>query len=386
MSAAGKQARDERDKRTMVVIVDDNIANLKIAKSTLTELYDVFTIPSAAKLFDFLERNRPALILLDIDMPETDGYEAIRRLKGDAATEDIPVIFLTAKSDPESELEGLSLGAIDYISKPFVPPLLRKRIELHLTVESQKRRLEEQTRTLEDQQKRLLDFNENLQQMVEEKTGKVLELQDALLKTVADLVESRDDITGGHVARTQHGLAVLVAALDDLGLCRDQMEGWDIPLLLQSSQLHDVGKISISDQVLNKPGKLTPEEFDEMKLHATFGVKIIEKMESLTAESDFLKYAKIFAGTHHEKWDCSGYPCGIAGEDIPLQGRLMAIADVYDALVSDRPYKKAFSHEQAVTIIMEGKGTHFDPVLTDVFEQVADQFQGARRDGGGNVA
>jgi putative two-component system response regulator len=370
-----------QEKRTMIVIVDDNIANLKIAKNTLAEIYDVFTVPSAAKMFDLLERNQPALILLDIDMPEMDGYEAIRILKGNAATRDIPIIFLTAKSDSESELEGLSLGAIDYISKPFVPPLLRKRIELHLTVESQKRLLEKQTHTLEDQRKQLFDFNENLQRMVEEKTGKVLELQDALLKTVADLVESRDDITGGHVERTRLGLSVLVSALDDLGLYRDQMEGWDIPLLLQSSQLHDVGKISISDQILNKPGRLTPEEFEEMKKHTAFGVKIIEKMESATAESDFLRYAKVFAGTHHEKWDGTGYPCGIAGEDIPLQGRLMAIADVYDALISDRPYKKAFSHEQAVNIMLEGRGTHFDPVLTDVFEQVACQFQGARRDG-----
>jgi putative two-component system response regulator len=373
-----------RDKRPMVVIVDDNIANLKIAKSVLSDSFDVFTVPSAAKLFDLLDRNSPAMILLDIDMPETDGFAAIKILKDNPTTREIPVIFLTAKSDSESELEGLNLGAIDYIAKPFLPPLMRKRVEVHLTVESQKRKLEEQARTLEDQQKRLLDFNENLLRMVEEKTGKVLELQDALLKTVADLVESRDGVTGGHVERTQHGLSVLVSALDDLGLYREQMEGWDIPLLLQSSQLHDVGKISISDRILNKPGKLTPEEFDEMKKHTAFGVKIIEKIETITSESDFLKHAKIFAGTHHEKWNGTGYPCGVAGEDIPLQGRIMAIADVYDALVSERPYKKAFSHDEAVKIILESKGTHFDPVLTDVFEQSADWFrgdaaQGARR-------
>jgi putative two-component system response regulator len=146
--------------------------------------------------------------------------------------------------------------------------------------------------------------------------------------------------------------------------------------LLQSSQLHDVGKISISDRILNKPGKLTPEEFDDMKKHTTFGVKIIEKMEFVATESDFLKHAKIFAGTHHEKWDGTGYPYGIADEDIPLQGRLMAIADVYDALVSERPYKNAFSHDEAVKIILDGRGTHFDPVLVDVFEQTSDAFQG----------
>jgi putative two-component system response regulator len=163
--------------------------------------------------------------------------------------------------------------------------------------------------------------------------------------------------------------------MQELGLYRDTMQDWDIGLLLQSSQLHDVGKISIPDNILNKPGKLTPQEFEEIKNHALLGVGIIERIEASTSENDFLVYAKIFAGTHHEKWDGSGYPGGLAGENIPLPGRLMAIADVYDALTSDRPYKKAFCHEDAVSIIMEGKGTHFDPVLVGVFEQVADQFK-----------
>jgi putative two-component system response regulator len=360
--------------RKTIMIVDDNIANLRIAKNSLYNTYDVFTVPSAAKMFDLLERNKPDLILLDIDMPGMNGYEAIKILKNRPDTSDILIIFLTGKSDSESELEGLSLGAVDYISKPFMPPLLQKRIELHLTVEEQKRTLEAQTQKLEAQRAELKNFNDNLMAMVEEKTKKVLELQSAILKTVADLVESRDDITGGHVERTQHGLKTLLDGLEELGLYKEQTRDWDIGLLLQSSQLHDVGKIAISDSILNKPGRLTPEEFEEIKKHTTLGVQIIEKIESNTSESEFLKYAKIFAGTHQEKWDGSGYPMGLAGEDIPLQGRLMAIADVYDALVSDRPYKNAFSHEEAVQIIIEGRGTHFDPVLVDVFERVADRF------------
>jgi putative two-component system response regulator len=287
------------------------------------------------------------------------------------------VIFLTGKSDSDSELEGLSLGAVDYISKPFMPQLLRKRIELHLTVESQKQMLEAQNLTLDAQRLELQDFNENLQAKVEEKTKKVLELQSAIIKTVADLVESRDDITGGHVERTQHGLRVLVEGLKDLGLYREQMREWDIELMLQSSQLHDVGKIAISDNILNKPARLSPEEFEEMKKHTTLGVQIIERIEANAPGNDFLKYARIFAETHQEKWDGSGYPKGLSGEAIPLQGRLMAIADVYDALTSDRPYKNAFPHDEAVSIILEGRGNHFDPVLVDVFEQVADRFQHA---------
>ncbi|MCL2011050.1 MAG: response regulator, partial [Synergistaceae bacterium] len=306
----------------MVMIVDDNIANLKIAKNALTEPYEVFTVPSAAKMFDLLERNKPNLILLDIDMPEMDGYEAIKLLKANPAVSDIPVIFLTSMSSQENELEGLSLGAVDYISKPFMPRLLRKRVELHLTVEFQKLRLEEQTKKLKAQGEELKHFNENLQKMVAEKTDKVLKLQSAILKTVADLVESRDDATGGHVERTQHGLRTLINGLEDLGLYRDQLDEWDIELMLQSSQLHDVGKIAITDGILNKPGRLTEEEFEEMKKHAALGVKIIERIEGETPDNDFLKYAKIFAGTHQEKWDGSGYPNGLAGEDIPLPGRL----------------------------------------------------------------
>ncbi|MDR1252039.1 MAG: HD domain-containing protein, partial [Treponema sp.] len=230
--------------------------------------------------------------------------------------------------------------------------------------------VETQKQTLEAQQKELKDFNDNLQKMVDEKTNTVLELQDAILKTVADLVESRDDITGGHIERTRRGVGLLIEGLRDHPLFGAEVSEWDIKLLLQSSQLHDVGKIAISDRILQKPGRLDLDEFEEMKKHASFGVQIIEKIEATTSASNFLKYAKIFAGTHHEKWDGSGYPNRLAKGDIPLPGRIMALADVYDALVSERSYKKAFSHAEAVRIILEGKGTQFDPVLTDIFIEV----------------
>jgi putative two-component system response regulator len=346
-----------------IILVDDNPSNLRTGKNVLSEKYEVYTVPSAAKLFDLLEDIKPAMILLDIEMPEMNGYETIKILKDGENTKDIPVIFLTGKTDTDNELEGLTLGAIDYITKPFMPPLLLKRIEVHLLVEAQKK-------TLEAQRKELKNFNDNLQKMVDEKTKTVLELQDAILKTVANLVESRDDITGGHIERTQQGVAILVEALRNHPVFGEEVADWDLKLLLQSSQLHDVGKIAISDRILQKPGKLEPEEFEEMKKHTSFGVQIIEQIEASTSTSDFLKYAKIFAGTHHEKWNGSGYHHGLAGEDIPLQGRIMALADVYDALTSARPYKKAFSHEEAIRIIQEGKGTQFDPALTDIFIEV----------------
>jgi len=240
-----------KNTRATVMIVDDNIANLKIAKNALADAYDVFTVPSAARMFDMLERKRPLLILLDVDMPEVDGFEAIQTLKANLKTRDIPVIFLTGKSDPESEITGLSLGAVDYIQKPFVPGLLYKRVELHLTLEMQKVRLESQTEMLATQGEELQDFNQNLQKMVKEKTRELFELQGAIIRTVADLVESRDSATGGHVARTQHCLKALIGGLEDLGLYRELRREWDIALLLQSSLLHDVGKIAIGDSILS---------------------------------------------------------------------------------------------------------------------------------------
>ncbi|MDR0819687.1 MAG: response regulator, partial [Oscillospiraceae bacterium] len=281
------------EKREMIMIVDDNITNLKIAKNAMSDTYDVFTVPSANKMFDLLERNKPSIILLDIDMPDMNGYEAIKILKSRPDTQDIPVIFLTALSDSDSEIEGLSLGAIDYISKPFVPPLLSMRVKMHLTVEAQKQLLESQNKTLDAQRIELKNYNENMLAMVEEKTAEVLELQRAILKTVSDLVENRDDVTGGHIGRTQRFLELLVSKLRSMGIYRDQIDNWDMELLLQSSQLHDVGKIAIRDSILLKPGKLTSDEFEEIKKHTTFGVKIVEKIMEGTSDSSFLKHAKV---------------------------------------------------------------------------------------------
>lgn len=346
------------------MLVDDNITNLTLGKNVLSEKYDVITLSSGEKLFKFLKRTLPDLILLDIEMPVMNGYEVMRQLKADAETKNIPVIFLTAKNDTGSELEGLTLGAVDYISKPFSPSLLLKRIERHLL--------------LEDQKKELKEYNENLQEMVDRKTETVVTLQNAVLQTVAELVECRDDITGGHIERTQLYLRILVNAAFDAGLYLDEISQWkDDEFFFQSAQLHDVGKIAIRDNILMKPGKLTKEEFDEMKGHTTFGGKVIEKIGKSTQQKSFLHHAKVFAETHHERWDGTGYPNGLEGERIPLQGRLMAIADVYDALISDRPYKKAIPHDEAAAIIIAGKGSHFDPELVDIFIDAQQKFEQA---------
>ncbi|MDR2507278.1 MAG: response regulator [Candidatus Accumulibacter sp.] len=348
--------------RETIMLVDDNVSNLTIGKNLLRDKYNVFTLSSGEKLFKMLEKVRPDFIMLDIEMPEMDGYAVIKRLKADPKTAPIPVIFLTAKNDSNSELEGLSLGAVDYISKPFSPPLLMKRIELHSLIESQKRELKE--------------YNDNLQGIVEKKTEAVFILQNVVLQTMAELVECRDDITGGHIERTRYYLQILVNAMVERNVNRELGLAWiKDRYFFVSAQLHDVGKITISDNILKKPGPLTPEEFEEMKTHTTFGAQIIDKIKQRVGGEVFLDYARIFALTHHEKWDGTGYPAGLAGEDIPLQGRLMAIADVYDALIAERPYKKPMSHERACAIIEEGKGRHFDPRLVDVFLSVSGLFE-----------
>jgi putative two-component system response regulator len=342
------------------MLVDDNMANLAIGKNMLRDVYEVFPIPSGAKLFEVLERVTPALILLDVMMPEMDGYEAIKTLKEDPRWKEIPVIFLTSKNDERSELKGLSLGAIDYVAKPFSAPLLLKRIENQLLIAFQKKELQ--------------NYNDNLQQMVESKTRQVVELQNAVISTVAEMVEFRDNMTGGHVSRTQKYLKILLDRLLLEKVYDDEVSKWDQSFLLPSAQLHDVGKIAISDAILNKPGKLDPAEFEEMKRHTIIGVEAISKISSKTEEHAFLKHAGIFAGAHHEKWDGTGYPNKLKGQDIPLEGRLMAIADVYDALISKRPYKQPLTTAAAEKIIIDGRGTHFDPALIDVFCHVTEEF------------
>jgi putative two-component system response regulator len=346
--------------RQIIFLVDDNMSNLTTGKVILKERYDIFSMPSGAKLFEMLERVTPDLILLDIEMPEMNGYEALKKLKREKKTGGIPVVFLTARNDPGSELEGLNLGAVDYISKPFSPPLLLKRIENHLLTQCQQRALK--------------DYNDNLQQMVQTRTRQVVELQNSILNTVTEMVEFRDDVTGGHIERTQRYLKLLVDKLLSERIYWEEVSTWNLEFLVPSAQLHDVGKIAISDAILNKPGKLSLEEFEVMKKHAAIGESAIEVIMKTNSDNDFLYHAKIFAGTHHEKWDGSGYPRGLKNSIIPLQGRLMAVADVYDALIAIRPYKRPLSTQEAERIILECREKHFDPVLVDLFEELAPQF------------
>ena len=346
-------------KRDIVIIVDDDAMNLAIGRAALYDGYDVFTALSGEKLFALLSKIQPDLILLDIEMPVMNGYEVIIRLKSSVYKE-IPVIFLTGKIEPENEIMGLNMGAVDYVTKPFTRELLIKRVDLHIAFGKQK--------------KELKNYNLRLESEVDKKTRTVLELQNVILKTVAELVECRDNVTGGHIERTQHCLRLLIEFLLQNDVYTEEISTWDVDLFIMSSQLHDVGKISIKDSILMKPGKLSKEECEEMKKHTLYGVEIIKRIEENTTENAFLEYAEILAGSHHEKWNGKGYPFELSGSEIPLHGRLMALVDVYDALTNERPYKKAFSHEKSVGIIREERGEHFDPNIVDVFLRYESRF------------
>jgi len=330
-----------------IFIVDDNETNRVAAKTALDTSYKTYALPSAERMFLLLEKITPDLILLDVDMPEMDGFEALSLLKSDEKQRNIPVVFLTSKNDTESEIRGFDIGAIDFINKPFSPPVLNKRIETH--IENDK--------------------------LIKRSLQRVRKVHNATISIIADMVEGRDEVTGKHIDRVQKYLTLLVNELVRTGVYAGEVSGWNMDNLIPSAQLHDVGKMKISDLILNKPGKLTDGEFEIIKKHCIEGERIIDGIISKAEEDRFLYHAKRFAGYHHEKWDGTGYPRGLGGEDIPLEGRIMAIADVYDALVSERPYKMPFTHEKAVEIIKEDSGRHFDPKVVEAFLAVADEFQ-----------
>lgn len=330
-----------------IFIVDDNETNLLVAKSALDSTYRAFALPSAARMFKLAEKITPDLILLDIEMPEMDGFETMKVLKENPKLKSIPVIFLTMKIDSKTETEGFELGAVDFINKPFSPPVLLKRIESHI----------ETDKLIKNAQKALL------------------KVHNATLKVIANIIDRRDKVTGSHSARVQDYMKILMDELVRSETYADEITDWDTELVVLSGQLHDVGKICVSDVVLIKPSRLSEEEFARIKQHCDEGVSIIDDIMKEADDDIFLTHAKKFAGSHHEKWNGSGYPNGLKGEEIPLHGRIMAVADVYDALVSERPYKLPFTHEEAVEIIKNDSGTHFDPKIVEAFLKVADDFR-----------
>jgi len=335
-----------------IFVVDDIDTNLAKAEQALEGIYDVFSLPCVSGMFALLQKITPDLILLDIEMPEMDGFTAIKKLKENSKTASIPVMFLTASANPAIEARGIKLGAVDFVIKPFSAPVLINRIANHL----------------------------HINKLIKERTRKIELLQRGIVSVLADMVENRDETTGGHIERTSMYVKILVDAMLERGVYAEEMRGWDTNELVSSSRLHDIGKITISDLILNKPGKFSDEEFAIMKKHTSAGERIINQIIAQTnmVGDTFLLNARLAAGHHHEKWNGTGYPRGLKEEEISLQGRIMAIADVYDALVSERPYKKAFSDEESVNIIVSDSGKHFDPKIVAVFLEIKDKFKNVR--------
>lgn len=349
------------DTTRTILVVDDTPANIDVVRGALAREYRVLAAVSGATAINILEKQVPDLILLDIMMPVMDGYEVCKRVKAIDHCRDIPIVFLTARTETEDEARGLALGAVDYITKPISPPILQARIKTHLSLKEARDVLQRQ--------------NEVLEEKVQERSRQLEELQDVTMVAMGSLAETRDPETGNHIRRTQRYVRILADHLRHHPRFAAYLTPENITIMYKSAPLHDIGKVGVPDNILLKPGKLTDEEFEEMKLHTVRGRDAIIAAESrMTAANNFLAFAKEIAYSHHEKWDGSGYPQGLAGEDIPVCARLMAIADVYDALVSRRVYKPPMPHDDAVQVIAASRGTHFDPDMVDGFLEIAPKF------------
>ena len=359
---------ESTDKPT-ILVVDDTPDNLTLMSAVLRDTYKVKVANHGEKgLKIAASGNPPDLILLDIMMPDMDGYEVCRHLKANPVTRGIPVIFLTSRTDVEDEQKGLALGAADYIAKPVSPPIVLARVAAQLALKASADFLRERNNFLRDK-------NAYLEEEVARRTQEVMAVQDVTIMAMTSLAETRDSDTGNHIRRTQAYVKVLAERLVDHPRFAAHLSPAVIEVLFKSAPLHDIGKVGIPDRILLKPAKLSPEEFTIMKTHTTLGFEAIDNAEQTLGTSvDFLRTAKEIALSHQEKWDGSGYPQGLAGDAIPLAARLMAVADVYDALISERVYKAALSHSQAVALVFQGRGSHFDPDMVDAFIEIQDDF------------
>lgn len=338
-----------------ILLVDDDPTNLRFLQDILKENFKVYAAPSGERALSFLEKKIPDLILLDIEMPKMNGYEVIKTLKDNNKWNEIPVIFLTAQEGREKEQEAFDLGAVDYILKPISAGIVNARVKLHID---------------------LKNYEKNLEALVDVRTNQLNMTQDALLNILANMTSYRDNETGAHIKRTTIFSELLIKNLMEINHPDYLIDEEYAENIIKSAKLHDIGKVAVPDHILFKPGKLTAEEFEQIKQHTIYGAQILDSaIKELGDYSYFLNITREIIIAHHEKWNGSGYPYGLEGTDIPLPARIMAIADVYDALISNRPYKRGFTHEASMKIIMHDSGTHFDPTLIELSKPVFDHFQ-----------
>lgn len=348
-------------KNSTVMIVDDTQTNIDILVGALEQDYELIVAIDGVTALDLLEVTKPDLILLDIMMPKLSGFDVARIIRENKNLSNVPIIFITALNDIESKTKGFKMGAVDYITKPFEIEEVRIRVKTHLELKIAKDQLAYQ--------------NRNLEYLVAERTMQNEELKNATIYCMAAVAETRDPETGHHIHRTQHYVKLLLEEYLKENQAGVLNVNKFVDACFNASPLHDIGKVAIPDSILLKPGKLTDEEFELMKMHTIFGKDLLEIAKERVKSNAFIDMGIEFALTHHEKWNGEGYPNGLKAEEIPLTGRVMAIADVYDALVSKRVYKGPMSHEEAVSIIKSGAGSHFDPYLVELFLRLSEKFK-----------
>ncbi len=351
-----------KNEKPVVLVVDDTPDNIMLVNEVLKDTYKVKVATNGKTALEITRKTLPDIILMDVMMPVMNGYEACRQLKKDKKFEDIPLIFVTAKSDEENEKKGLALGAADFIIKPINPSILKARIRTHLALKRSRDILKNQ--------------NQYLDKEVQRRIKDITIMQEATIMAMAALAETRDNDTGRHLRRTRFYIQELAEHMAKIEKYKNTLTPEKIHLIALSSPLHDIGKVGIPDDILLKPGPLTAEEFEVIKTHTTLGRDAILTAENLIGGAEtFLTCARKIAYSHHEKWDGTGYPLGLSGENIPLPARLMAVVDAYDALTSKRVYKEAVTHNEAVSIIKADSGKHFDPDVVDAFLELQEEFK-----------
>jgi putative two-component system response regulator len=333
--------------RKQILVVDDNISNLKYISAQLSDEYRVVMAKSGEQAMRIAAKQPPDIVLMDIEMPGMDGFETLARMRADPGIPKLPVIFLSANNDPQTEIRALSVGAMDFIAKPFEKSILTHRLELHLKFHQYQAHLENTVR----------------------------ELEDSIVTSFSELIEARDENTGGHVKRTSVYVEILGRWLISQGAFAPGLDPHELDLIVRATPLHDIGKIGLSDLVLMKKGSLTAEEYQVVKNHTIIGAEVLRSIYEHTPTQAYLRYAILIAEGHHERFDGTGYPHRKKGEGIEPCNRIMSVANVYDSLVTDRVYRKAMSHETAVRIISEGSGTEFDPRVVEAFREVHKEIE-----------
>lgn len=350
-------------RKHQILIVDDVPENLKLLSDLLTSEGYMVRVASSGKLaIRSVEAEQPDLILMDVRMPTMDGFEVCRRIKAVDKNKSIPVIFISANDDVDSKMKGFTEGGVDYITKPLQELEVLARVKTHLSLHQMAGELEL--------------HNNHLEELVKDKTREIAELQYTTIHAMTKLAEYRDDNTGQHIERTRLLCRMLAIALRSMSYYTNEIDRDFIGNLYQAAPLHDIGKVGIPDSILLKPGKLTDEEFEVIKTHTTIGAEALKHIQEEYPQNRFVNMGIELTQSHHEKWNGKGYPDGLKGDSIPLSARIMAVVDVYDALRSERPYKKAMSHEKSLAIILEESGQHFDPKIVEAFKAIEEKVKG----------